>query len=215
MRAIELIIFDLDGTLVDSRKDIVNAANFMLESLGFNKKPFDEIVSYVGKGVKALIKNALGKNEDGLSDKALEIFKSYYIQHPADYAYLYPGVIETLKHFDRKKKAVITNRNHKSSETILEKMGIADYFEDIIGDDNTTCLKPSKCQFDKLFDKLSLRNRGKVIMVGDMDIDILAGRAAGVSTCAVTCGLGKRLDIERSMPDYIIDEMTQLKDIIK
>jgi phosphoglycolate phosphatase len=215
MREIELIIFDLDGTLVDSRQDIVNAANFMLENLMLNKKPFDEIVSYVGKGIKEFIKSALGKDKDGLSDKALEIFKSYYIQHPADYAYLYPGVIETLKHFDRKKKAVITNRNHKSSKTILEKMGIAHYFENIVGDNNTTCLKPSKCQFDRLFDKLSLRNREKAIMVGDMDIDILAGRAAGILTCAVMYGLGKRHDIEKAMPDYIIDEMAKLKDIIK
>lgn len=215
MREIELIIFDLDGTLVDSRQDIVNAANFMLLELGLDKKPFDEIISYVGKGVKELIKSSLGDNMDGLSDKALEMFKSYYKQHPADHAYLYPGVVETLKYFRHKKKAVITNRNHKSSETILEKMGISSYFESIIGDDNTACLKPSRCQFDKLFEKLSLRDRHKVIMVGDMDIDILAGRAAGISTCAVTYGLGKRGDIERAVPDYIIHDMPELQNIIK
>ena len=215
MREIELIIFDLDGTLVDSRQDIVNAVNFMLTSLSLVEKPPEEIISYVGKGVGELIKSSLGQNADGLKDKALQIFKSYYREHPADYAYVYPGVSETLDYFKAKEKAVVTNRNHRSSEIILQKMGIARHFTSIIGDDNTSCLKPSRCQFDKLFEKSYAKNKEKILMVGDMDIDVLAGRASGILTCAVTYGLGKRHDIERSMPDYIIDEMTQLKDIIK
>jgi phosphoglycolate phosphatase len=215
MRTIELIIFDLDGTLVDSRQDIVNAVNFMLISLMMKEKPSEEIVSYVGKGVEELIKSCLGRDANGLKDKALGIFKSYYREHPADYAYVYPGVSETLEHFKHKEKAVVTNRNHKSSETILQKMGIAGYFKSIIGDDNTSCLKPSRCQFDRLFEKLSVKDKRKILMVGDMDIDILAGRAAGILTCAVTYGLGKRHDIEKAMPDYIIDDILELKSITR
>ena len=215
MRKIELIIFDLDGTLVDSRQDIVNAINFMLRSLNLKERPFEEIISYVGKGVNELIKSSLGKDADGLKDRAFKIFRSYYQAHPADNAYVYPGVSEILDYFKNKDKAVITNRNHRASEIILQKMGIASYFKNVIGDDNTSCLKPSRCQFDKLFGKTSVKDKGKVIMVGDMDIDVLAGRASGIVTCAVTYGIGKRQDIERVMPDYIIDDILQLKKIIE
>jgi phosphoglycolate phosphatase len=215
MREIELIIFDLDGTLVDSRQDIVNAANFMLKSLSLKEKPAEEIVSYVGKGVDSFIIDSLGRNANSTKDKALEIFRSYYKQHPADNAYIYPGVCETLDYFKAKEKAVVTNRNHRSAEALLKKMGMANYFKNIIGDDNKICLKPSRCQIDKLLKKLSVEKREKVLMVGDMDIDVFAGKAAGVMTCAVTYGLGKKLDIERAMPDYIIDDMRRLKDIIK
>jgi len=94
-------------------------------------------------------------------------------------------------------------------------MGIAAYFKNVIGDDNTSCLKPSRCQFDRLFEKTTVKDKGKVLMVGDMDIDVLAGRASGIVTCAVTYGIGKRQDIERAMPDYIIDDISQLKKIIE
>jgi phosphoglycolate phosphatase len=215
MGEIELIIFDLDGTLIDSRQDIINAANFMLKSLNLEEKPAEEIISYVGRGVDALIADSLGKNADSIKGKALEIFRSYYKQHPADNAYIYPGVCETLDYFRVKEKAVVTNRNHRSAEALLKKMGMANYFKNIIGDDNKICLKPSRCQIDKLLKKLSVENREKVLMVGDMDIDVFAGKAAGVHTCAVNYGLGKKIDIERAMPDYIIDDMRELKDIIK
>ena len=215
MHEAELIIFDLDGTLVDSRQDIVNGINFMLKELGLKEKPFDEIISYVGRGVEELIKDSIGKDEFESRVKALDIFKIYYKEHPADYAYIYPGVKDTLDYFYGKDKAVITNRNHNSSITILEKMGIAGFFKKIIGDDNTSCLKPSRCQFDRLFDELNVQDRQKVLMVGDMDIDVLAGKASGIATCAVTYGIGKRQDIEHAMPDYIIDDICELKKIIK
>ncbi len=215
MREVDLIIFDLDGTLVDSRQDIVNGINFMLKQLSFREKPFDEIISYVGRGVEELVKDSIGKDKFELRLKALDIFKNYYKMHPADYAYIYPGVKDMLVYFDGKDKAVITNRNHNSSITMLEKMGVAGFFKSIIGDDNTSCLKPSRCQFDRLFEEINVRDRQKVLMVGDMDIDVLAGKASGIATCAVTYGIGKRQDIEHAVPDYIIDDIRELKKIIK
>jgi phosphoglycolate phosphatase len=215
MRDIRLIIFDLDGTLVNSSQDIVNAANFMLKSLNLKEKPAEEIVSYVGRGMGEFISNALGEDMNGLRVKAREVFMSYYTQHPVDTAYVYPGVYETLDYFKDKEKSVVTNRNHRSSMVILKKMGIADYFKNIIGDDNKICLKPNRCQIDRLFEISTVKDRGKALIVGDMDIDVFAGKAAGILTCAVTYGLGKRHDIKRAMPDYIIDEMPQLKRLIK
>jgi phosphoglycolate phosphatase len=214
MREIELMIFDLDGTLVDSRQDIVNGINFMLKELGQEEQAFNGIISYVGKGVEELIKGVLGSQPGDVKDKALGLFKQYYKQHPADHAYVYPGVEDILNHFHKKEKVVITNRNHKSSIALLEKMGLAGYFRSIIGDDNTSCLKPSSCQFDRFFAGCPVRDRYKTIMIGDMDIDILAGKASGIITCAVTYGIGREEDIKRSMPDYIIDHIAKLKEII-
>ena len=213
-RDIELIIFDLDGTLVDSRQDISNAINFMLDKLGMPQKTPDEIISYVGHGILELIDRSLRPREVELREKGLDIFKSYHKAHPADYAYLYPGVEDTLDYFKNKQMAVITNRNHNSSVIMLKKMGIYSYFDDVIGDDNTSCLKPSRCQFDRLLNKKVIRDRKKVIMVGDMDVDIIAGRASGVITCVTTYGFGEKKDLEKAKPDYMIDDISKLKDII-
>jgi phosphoglycolate phosphatase len=215
MREIDLLVFDLDGTLVDTRKDIVNAANFMLTSLNFDAMPGEKIISYVGRGIREFIGNFFSDNSNGLKDEAFRIFKAYYKEHPADNSFLYTGVHETLEYFKCKEKAVVTNRGHGSSEDILKKMNIDCYFNHIIGDDNTNCLKPSRCQFDRLFQKSFAKDRKKAIMIGDMDIDILAGRASEIWTCAVTYGLGSRYDIEKSSPDYIIDDICELKNIIR
>ena len=214
IKNIELIIFDLDGTLVDSKQDIINAINFMLKEMSLPEKSNEEIISYVGKGIDELLVKSLESQDTDVNNKGLALFKSYYEKHPADHAYLYKGVEETLKYFKNKQKAVITNRNHKSALNILKKMGIYTYFTRIIGDDNKLCLKPSRDQFDKLFDILSVKKKDKIIMIGDMDVDIIAAKASGVLTCAVTYGFGKFDDIRKLKPDYIIDSISELKNII-
>ena len=214
MKNIELIIFDLDGTLVDSKQDIINAINFMLKEMSLPGKSGKEIISYVGKGINELLVRSLESQDTDVNNKGRVLFKSYYKKHPADHAYLYKGVKETLKYFKNKQKAVITNRNHKSALNILKKMDIDTYFTQTIGDDNKLCLKPNKGQFDKLFDILSVKKKDKIIMVGDMDVDIIAAKASGVLTCAVTYGFGKLDDIRKLKPDYIIDSISELKNII-
>ena len=214
MKNVELIIFDLDGTLVDSKQDIINAINFMLKERSLPEKSDEKIIFYVGKGINELLVRSLGSQDTDVNNKGLALFKSYYKKHPADHAYLYKGVKETLKYFKNKQKAVITNRNHKSALNILKKMGIDTHFTQTIGDDNKLCLKPNKGQFDKLFDNLSVKKKDKIIMVGDMDVDIIAAKASGVLTCAVTYGFGKLDDIRKLKPDYIIDSISELKNII-
>lgn len=214
MHNIELIIFDLDGTLVDSSQDIVNAINFMLKGLGLAEKTNQEIISYVGNGVAELIRRSLKEKNIELQDRGFSLFKDYYRAHPVDNTYLYPGVTEVLGHFGDKQKALVTNRNLNSSLVILRKMAIDSYFANVIGDDNISCLKPSRCQFDRLLDKVLIKDKKKIIMVGDMDIDILGGKASGVVTCAATYGFGKREDLEKAEPDYMIDNIAELKSII-
>jgi phosphoglycolate phosphatase len=213
MKAADLIIFDLDGTLIDSRHDITNAVNFTLRKIGLADKTSTEITSYIGRGVEDLIRKSLGKKQDAFFSKALSIFEEYYRQHCTDLSVLYPGVKGVLDFFRNKQKVIITNRKYEFAVTVLKATSIYDYFEKIIGADDTGCMKPSSCPLHVIMQRLAI-NKDKAIIVGDMDIDVLAGKNAGIATCAVTYGLGKRQDIEQANPDYIIDSISELKNLI-
>lgn len=213
MKYIELIIFDFDGTLADSRDDIVNAVNFTLKDLSLKEKSREEISSYIGRGVGDLIRRALGEGEALLLDKATSVFKEYYTEHNTDNTTLYRNVKEILEHFKDKKKVIVTNRNHEFALTALKNLSIYNYFEDVIGGDDVECAKPSPCPLDKTMQRFNT-DRDKTIIVGDMDIDILAGKGAGTVTCAVTYGIGREEDIIKAKPDFIIDDIAKLKDII-
>lgn len=208
-----MIIFDLDGTLVDSREDIAGAVNFTLENLGLKEKSIGEISSYIGRGVEDLIRKSLGKRQDVLFKKAISIFEEYYRKHSTDNTTLYPHVKEILEHFKNKKKVIITNRNYEFALLTMKDLGIYGYFEEVLGGDDTGCVKPSSCPLDKIMHHLNM-NKEKTIIVGDMDIDILAGKRSGIISCAVTYGIGRREDITKAKPDFIIDDIIKLKNII-
>ncbi|MBU1853945.1 MAG: HAD-IA family hydrolase [Candidatus Omnitrophica bacterium] len=214
MRYIEFIIFDLDGTLVDSRKDIVNAVNFTLKNIGLKEKTIEEISSYIGTGVEDLIGKSLGVKKGNLFNKALSVFEEYYSNHSTDNSILYPNVIEVLEYFKNKRKVIATNRKRKFALLTLKTLGINYYFEDIIGGDDLACMKPSSCPLDRTINKFRM-DKDKAIIVGDMHLDVLAGKEAGILTCGVTYGIGKREYIIESMPDFMIDNLLDLKKIIK
>jgi len=213
MKNIELIIFDLDGTLVDSKKDIANAVNFTLKKLGLPEKSIEKISSYIGGGVEELIRKSLGNERTGILKKALSTFIAYYREHSTDQSRLYPNVSEVLEYFSNKRKALVTNRKVDLAADTLKTLGIRGYFENIIGGDDIGCMKPSSCPLDRTISKLNM-DKNKTIIVGDMGIDVVAGKSAGIATCAVTYGIGKKEDIIKAGPDYIIDDIIKLKDII-
>jgi len=214
MLDIDAIIFDVDGTLVDSRKDIVKAVNFTLRELRLPQKPPRVIISYIGLGIRDLIRRSLGNQKGQFADEALKIFTGYFRRHSADESRLYPHVKETLDYFRNKRKVVVTNRNRESAEITLKKLSINDYFEEVFGGDDEDCIKPSACPLDRVSSKLGM-DKTRMIIVGDMDIDIKAGKEFDIRTCWVSYGLGKREDVEKIGPDYVIDDMIQLKKIIR
>lgn len=214
MLEIELIIFDLDGTLIDSRKDIASAVNFTLKKVNLPAKGEPEISSYIGMGVEDLIRKSLGQGEGDIFLRAKSIFEEYYRKHSVDNSVLYPGVKEILEYFKDKKKVIVTNRNYEFAESVLKSMGIFDFFEDIAAGDDASCMKPSPCPLERSLAKLVIDKR-RAIIVGDMHIDVLAGKRAGIFTCAVTYGIGSRQDIIEAGPDYIIDDLLSLKNIIE
>ena len=128
MLNIDAIFFDVDGTLVDARSDIVDAINYLLRQMGFPEKSFDEIVSYIGTGVKDLVSRSLGSGDITLVEKGIGIYDSYYMEHPADKARLYPHAKETLEYFRDKRKFILTNRYARFADSVLKALGIREYF---------------------------------------------------------------------------------------
>ena len=214
MKEIETIIFDMDGTLVDSRQDIVNAVNYTLGRLGCAQKPFDEIVSYIGGGVRDLMEQSLGAGRDEEIKKAVGIFTDYYKVHSADTTTLYPGVRQTLEHFQAKKMLIVTNRTEAMAHVTLKALRIDHFFKGVVGGEDGVCLKPSACPLNKAFGTYAV-SKEKSIIVGDMDVDVYAGKEAGILTCGVNYGIGKKDALVRAQPDYLIDDIAELKKLFR
>lgn len=213
MKNVDLLIFDLDGTLVDSKEDLADAVNFTLKKLNLNALPPGKIVSYIGTGVNNLIKKSLGRENSNLLAQGVFIFGDYYRKHFLDKTRLYPHVKSTLEYFQHKSMFVVTNKNKDMALLTLNGLGIGKYFKDVTGGDDPACLKPSACSLDKAL-KWS-KAKKKSIIIGDMVIDILVGKKAGILTCAVTYGIGNIDDLAKAKPDYTINNLLELKNIIK
>ena len=214
MLDIDVIFFDVDGTLVDARIDIVKSVNYTLQHLGASQRPFDEIVSYIGTGIKDLVAKSLHSDDEDLILKGVDILGEYYSAHSVDESRLYPHVEEILKYFRNKRKYILTNRYSRFAEVTLRGLGIREYFDRVIGGDDENCLKPSPCILSKTISELKI-NRRRAIIVGDMAIDVETGKNSGIKTCWVTYGLGKLEDVKHLKPDYIIEDIIELEEIIK
>ncbi|PIQ89689.1 MAG: hypothetical protein COV72_01885 [Candidatus Omnitrophica bacterium CG11_big_fil_rev_8_21_14_0_20_42_13] len=210
---VDLLVFDLDGTLVDSKKGIVKAVKFTLRKLGLDERLPGEIASYIGTGVESLIRQSIGEKNKTLLIDGVSIFERHYKKHFAQRDRLYPNVKSTLKHFRNKLMFVATNRKKEMARLTLNSLGIGGYFKDVIGGDDELCVKPSVCPLKKVL--RTNRNRKRCMIVGDMDLDIISGKNAGILTCAVTYGIGEKKDILRAGPDYLINNIAGLKKIIR
>ena len=210
---IELLVFDLDGTLVDSRKDILNAVNHTLSSLGLPQMPAEEIINHVGWGASNLVRSVLGEGHQHFFKKAMPLFKAFYAEHLLDNTVLYPGVRELIESVEFP-KTVCTNKPTEFSVKILEGLGVAGFFTMISGGDRFAVKKPAPDALHALAQGAGVPLE-KVLMIGDSVIDIEAGKNAGAKTCAVTYGFGQREDLARANPDYILDSITEVKGILK
>ena len=213
MPSIETIFFDVDGTLVDATGDIANAMNHALHVLGLPKLPKATIVSHIGSGVKDLIKKSLGSNDKALIERGTKLYSDHYIAHAADETKLYPHAVDILEYLKDKRKIILTNRYASFADVALKGLGIRGYFEEIVGGDDENCIKPSGCVIDRIESRLDI-NRHKSLIVGDMDVDVMTGKNSGIRTCWVTHGLGKVEEVVPLKPDYIIDDLIELKEII-
>jgi len=208
-KRIETLIFDLDGTLIDSRLDIARAANYTLAQLGLPQLPEEKITGFIGGGVGPLLKKALGERSKELFARALPIYKERYLAHCTDYTTLYPGVREVLAHFQAKDIAMATNKLVPMTVKILEHFGIASYFKLVLGPDSVQNRKPHPEAVEKILAHLG-KPRETALMVGDSHFDIETGKNAGIMTCGVTYGYGSRQVLEECGADVIIDRLQDL-----
>src|SRR6516162_5603867 len=187
---IRLLIFDLDGTLIDSRTDLVLSVNAMREQMGLPRLETAVVVSYVGRGVATLIRRALSEGaSDSEVTRASTIFLDYYRRHLLDNTLPYPGVRRALEELRGRKMAVLTNKRLDFSREILDGLGLAQHFSWIYGDTSFRQKKPNPVGVLRLMSDTGIAAR-QTLMVGDSDTDVLTGRNAGVWTCGVTYGFG-------------------------
>jgi len=213
-----LLLFDLDGTLIDSAKDLANSINFMLKKL--NKKTYDyeTIKKWIGNGGEVLIKRALSGSMDikNIDEnefiKAKEIFFNHYKNNLANNTTIYDGVIETLKELPHK-KVIITNKPHQFVKPILEKLDLIKYFDGYFGGDYFEEKKPSPLPLFKVCKMYNIEPN-KAIMIGDSKNDILAAKKANIKTVAVDYGYNQGENIKEYNPDIIINDFRKLLEVI-
>lgn len=208
----DVLMFDLDGTLVDSRKDIAACTNYMLRNIGLDEQPFEVIVDYIGRGVEDLVDLALGTDNIHLKDKAVSVFRGYLAEEHEFKTVLYPGVLEILEYYSDKSIMLVTNRPLVSAKLTLERLNIDSYFDKVIGCDDISCLKPQPNMIHQALAGLAI-NLNRAVMVGDMDVDVMAGKNANVVTCGVAYGFYGRERLLKHDPDHIVDSIVDLKTI--
>jgi len=204
---IKLIMFDLDGTLVDTSKDITNALNYAIKPYGLKDLTVEDTIKMVGEGITRLIEKVLSDEKSQWRDEVIKRFLAYYSEHLIDYSSVYPHVRETLEKLNGYKKAVISNKKENLSMKLLDKLGLLKHFNLVIGSDTTSERKPSPIPVIHVFTKLGIDPHESII-VGDSNYDIEAGKKAGIKTVAVTYGYRERHYLLDA--DYIIDTIKDL-----
>ncbi|MBR7106792.1 MAG: HAD-IA family hydrolase [Lentisphaeria bacterium] len=208
----KLLIFDLDGTLIDSRRDLAAAVNFMRQSMGLEPLDCARVVTMIGNGINSLVRRAVA-DADVDFETALKRMKRFYADNLLASTVLYPGVDEGLNVLKNMslKLAVVTNKPAAATLKILEALGVGKYFSDIIGGDGEYPLKPAPDALLALQKKYNF-SAGDCWMIGDHYTDLEAGRLAGFRRILVTYGFG---DAKGETPDYTVDNFCEIADLIR
>lgn len=205
----KLILYDLDGTLADTRRDIINGVRYSLETLKGPELTDDEIKDCVGTGLHALIKQVFRTEDEALADRGAKLYREHYKKHMLDHTHLYAGVREFLEHFKNCKQAVITNKPNPFSSQILEALGVAHFFIAILAGDNGLPFKPDPAAIHHLMERVRV-TEGEVLFVGDSPIDIQAARNAGVEIVTLSHGFASEATLREAKPDYIVRDFAEL-----
>ena len=209
---VDLLMFDLDGTLADTGQDLANSVNFTRSRFDLTPLPEQWVYEHVGRGVEYLLKHALSEKASDHFQQGMGIFLEHYEQHLLDETVLYPGVRDVLGYFCAKRRVVVSNKIYRLTRAVVRGLGVEDCFDAIFGGDSAAEKKPHPALLNAALKRFHVPARGAV-MIGDGDIDIEAGKRAGVMTCGVTYGLGNKDDLIAARPDVIIDHPAELSDV--
>jgi len=208
---VDLLIFDLDGTLIDSRQDLADAGNAARVHMGMPPLADERVWSYVGNGAPVLVRRLLGADAtESQVEEALEFFLEYYRDHMLDNTRLYPGVQEAL---DRLRESgvtmtVLTNKPVRVSRAILEGLGAGSHFRQVYGGNSFEFKKPHPIGIETLMTECGI-GRERTMMVGDSSVDVQTARNAHVQSCGVTYGLQPESLISVP-PDLKVERMEEL-----
>lgn len=204
------IIFDLDGTLVDTLADLAGAMNFALEKLDQPTHPKEACRIMIGNGVKTFAQRALGPDKQDLRDELLDIMKNRYSDKCFDKSYLYDGVYDSVKKLRQKgtRLAVVTNKDQADAERVVSHF-FGDSFEYVVGITGDNALKPDPAGTLKIVKSMGL-GCNNFLFVGDSDVDILTARAAKIRSVGVTWGFRGRNELAKTGADIIIDRPEEI-----
>ena len=207
----DLLVFDLDGTLIDSKLDLALAVNATRADAGLGDLPHEKIYTYVGNGAPMLIRRALGPEaSDEQAERSLLYFYAYYREHMLDNTTLYPGVREALDqwHGEGKALAVLTNKPVRFSRDIVAGLDLADHFRQVYGGNSFESKKPDPYGLQLVMDENGIP-AARTLMVGDSAVDVQTARNAGTASAGVTYGLQPET-FEEHPPDFLVDRMEEL-----
>lgn len=217
--AIRLIVFDLDGTLIDSRLDLTNSINAMLAAFDRPSLPEEIIATYIGDGAAMLVRRALGDPDDqALVDDALASFLAHYREHKLDHTYVYDGVFSSLEALrtrpdgSPRQMAVLTNKPVRASVEICQGLGLAPYMFRIYGGNSFATKKPDPEGLNTIIREAAVSS-GETLMIGDSSVDILTARRAG--TWVIGCRFGLSSNTVESIPsDCLVDHPAEWADAL-
>jgi 2-phosphoglycolate phosphatase len=208
------VVFDLDGTLVDSRRDIAEAANHALAKNGYAQLPHDELESFVGDGAPLLMSRAarLDVKDERVSGLVAD-FLDYYAEHPIDHTDLMPGALQALDDLQKYALGVCTNKPRRTSLAVLRGLELEARFAGLVAGDDLPLRKPDPAPVVEAARRMGVPVT-EVIMVGDGPQDVLSGRAAGAYTVGVRGGIQAFERLAASKPDRLIDSLSELAAIV-
>ena len=208
----EVLLFDFDGTLIDSKVDIATAVNLTLGDLGLPLRSVAEIFSFVGDGVKHLLHLSVGEENPDQYDRALEVFRRHYLKSCVQTTRWYPGIYEVLQHYKDRRKVIVTNKSLEYTLAIVDGLQARDLFQHVEAPRDTTELKPEPVMLERALEVLGA-DPGRTVMIGDSTNDVRAAQAAGIRGCAVGYGYGNREKVTALEPDFYCETPHDLLDL--
>jgi len=204
-----LIVYDLDGTLVDTSQELVQANGYVLSRLGASAERLAAVHSFTGCGIRELVTWGLQRDNPELMEAAEALFAAYYKHHANEHSRLYPGTQPLLDYFNARAQAVLTDRPNPFARDLLEALGLSSYFLDIIAGDSPYPRKPHPAGALALMAKAGVRPKD-TLLIGDSPSDIETGRNAGIFTIAIAHGFSPELDLRAADPDVLVEDFTHL-----
>lgn len=212
--SLRALIFDLDGTLIDSKRDLIHSVNAMLREMGRAELPEETISGYIGHGAPKLVSRALGEStSEAEQQHAIEFFLAYYEEHKLDSTYAYPGIVEALEQMKPLPMAVLTNKPVRVSERILDALGLSKYFRVVYGGNSFETKKPDPLGANTILRELNVAPH-EGLLIGDSEVDVQTARNAKMFAAAVNYGFGVH-DRTAHPADIYLEHLSDLTTLLQ